>query len=438
MIVFSTLLKLLPFVGLSFGFPSKTLSHKFPGARTGIKNPSALQDLEKNITAYIVPANYGSASFNQVRALYPGAVGIVGNEGTIVSHFSSGYALQYADANGTELPKRSWVPLAKDSIFDMASLTKMFTTILALQQLEKGTIALNGTVASYLPGFEAGGKENVTVEMLLTHTAGFDADPDPGLWNGYATLEERRQAILTTAVIHTPGIVYLYSDLSFMSIQLLLEHITSTPLDELLKQGLTGPLKMTSTFYNRGNVEYAADELIASKIVATEYQIEVLGSVEPQRRQPVWGTVHDENAWGVDGVSGHAGLYSNAEDVAVFCQMILNNGTYGGTRVLKGETVDLIFTNFNTAFPGNAHGLGFELDQNYWSGPMHSLQTAGHTGYTGTSLAIDRPQEAELPLMDTPKILDDDARDLYDEQSIDVSSDYCDEDTSIWEVQSGQ
>lgn len=70
--------------------------------------------------------------------------------------------------------------------------------------------------------------------------------------------------------------------------------------------------------------------------------------------------------------------------------MILNNGTYGGKRVLRPETVDLIFTNFNTAFPGNAHGLGFELDQTYWSGPMSSLQTAGHTGYTGTSLAIDR------------------------------------------------
>lgn len=70
--------------------------------------------------------------------------------------------------------------------------------------------------------------------------------------------------------------------------------------------------------------------------------------------------------------------------------MILNNGTYGGTRVLKPETVDLIFTNFNKAFPNDAHGLGFELDQFYWSGPMASLQTAGHTGYTGTSLAIDR------------------------------------------------
>lgn len=184
-----------------------------------------------------------------------------------------------------------------------------------------------------------------------------------------------------------------------MSTQLLLEQVTSTPLDELLKQGLTGPLNMTSTFFNRGNVEYEANELIAKGTAVTEYQIEVLGDIEPQRRQPVWGTVHDENAWGVDGVSGHAGLYSNAEDLGIFCQMILNNGTYGGTRVLKAETVDLIFTNFNTAFPGNAHSLGFELDQHYWSGPMQSLQTAGHTGFTGTSLAIDRPSNTFFVLL---------------------------------------
>jgi CubicO group peptidase (beta-lactamase class C family) len=78
-----------------------------------------------------------------------------------------------------------------------------------------------------------------------------------------------------------------------MSTQLLLEKVTSLPLDELLKQGLTGPLNMTSTFFNRGNVEFSDDELIAKGIASTEYQIEVMGSIEPQRRQPVWGTVSD-------------------------------------------------------------------------------------------------------------------------------------------------
>jgi CubicO group peptidase (beta-lactamase class C family) len=117
--------------------------------------------------------------------------------------------------------------------------------------------------------------------------------------------------------------------------------------------------------------------------------------------------VHDENAWALGGVSGHAGVFSTAYDLAVFCQMILNNGTYGGVKVLEPWTVDLIFHNYNTAcvprsprlwccgwptaVPNDAHGLGFELNQTYWSGPMRSLQTAGHTGFTGTTLFIDRP-----------------------------------------------
>jgi len=356
-----------------------------------IADPAALGELEANITAYTVPRNYGSASFNVVRALYPGAVGLVGHEGNIVSHFSTGYAMKYANASGDTLPVDEWIPLGKDDIFDMASLTKLFTTILGMQQLERGVIALDGKVGSYLPGFNVGGKGNVTVKMLFTHTAGFDADPAPGLWNGYATLAERKQAVLNTPVINKPGSTYLYSDLSFMSMQLLLEQVTGLQLDDLLQKELVGPLNMTSTFFNRGNIEYDRDTLIDKRIASTEYQIEVLGSVEPLRRQPVWGSVHDENAWGLNGVAGHAGLYSSALDLGIFCQMILNNGTFGGVQILRPETVDLIFTDFNTAFPGNAHGLGFELDQNYWSGPMRSLQTAGHTGYTGTSLAIDRP-----------------------------------------------
>lgn len=115
--------------------------------------------------------------------------------------------------------------------------------------------------------------------------------------------------------------------------------------------------------------------------------------------------VHDENAWALNGVSGHAGIFSTAYDLSIFCQMILNNGSYHGVKVLEPWTVDLIFTNYNTAcqlsplrisslltpaVPDDAHGLGFELNQTYWSGSMRSLQNAGHTGFTGTTLWVDR------------------------------------------------
>ena len=149
---------------------------------------------------------------------------------------------------------------------------------------------------------------------------------------------------------------------------------------------------MKNTFFNRGNL-YPPQfpQATYDKMATQEFQIAVLGPLEPQRPQPVRGTVHDENAWALRGVSGHAGLFSTVHDTAIFCQMILNNGTYNGRRYLSQKAVDHIFHNYNKHFPGDAHGLGFELNQYYTAGPMASLKTASHTGYTGTTLVIDRP-----------------------------------------------
>ncbi|KAG6873890.1 hypothetical protein C0995_009669 [Termitomyces sp. Mi166 len=350
---------------------------------------SPLKDLEVNVSAYMVPANYGSASFHAVHPLYPGATVLVGHDNTIVSHFAVGQSKKYADVNGNLLPEKEWIDTQKDTIYDMASLTKMFTTIVAMQQLDTGKLALSATVASYIPEFAANGKENVTILQLFTHTSGLNADPVPGLWIGWATYDERKTAIPASPLINAPGKAYLYSDLNFMTMQFVLKEITGLPLDELIEKRFTGPLGMKDSFFNRGNKQLPPGLL--KRIAVTEYQIAALGKTEPQRPQPVWGTVHDENAWSLNGVAGHAGMYSTAGDLAIFCQMILNNGTYNGVKILEPSTVDLIFHDYTGAkFPGNNHGLGFELNQYYWSGPMRSLQTAGHTGFTGTSMVIDR------------------------------------------------
>lgn len=281
--------------------------------------------------------------------------------------------LLYADANGTKLPEREQLPTEANTIYDMASLTKMYTTIAALRQIDAGKLDIHQTVASYVPAFAANGKENITILMLMTHTSGFPPDPTPPLYYPvYKTVQERVAAILNQTLVNTPGSTYLYSDLNFMSLQQVLEHITGRPLDKLIAE-YTVPLGMHDTFFNRGNVEGPAFPPYP-RMAAQEYQIEVLGDMEPKRPQPVRGTVHDENAWSLDGVAGHAGLFSTVEDTAVFCQMILNNGTYGGVRILSPEVVDLIFYNFNERFPGDEHGLGFELNQYYTSGPMASLQ----------------------------------------------------------------
>lgn len=169
---------------------------------------------------------------------------------------------------------------------------------------------------------------------------------------------------------------------------LVLEKVASQPLDALIYE-FTSRLGMTSTFFNRGNIEGPAFPPYY-RMATEEFQISVMGPGEPQRPQPVRGTVHDENAWALFGVSGHAGLFSTVRDTAIFCQMILNNGTYGGERILSPQAVDLIFKNFNTKFPTDSHGFGFELNQYYTSGPMANPLAASHTGFTGTSMVIDR------------------------------------------------
>ncbi|EON98241.1 putative beta- protein [Phaeoacremonium minimum UCRPA7] len=352
-----------------------------------------LRDMVANLTGYTTWYNWTSHSYYQVVPIEPGGVTIVSHNSAIVSKFAFGKRNVYASVNGlnvTYLPVDEQEDATIDTIYDMASLTKIFTSVAALIQIDKGDFELNDTVASHFPRFAANGKSNVTILQLVTHTSGFDADPSPSLANktAYKTYEERIVAILDTSLINEPGSTYLYSDLNYMSLMLLLEHITGNSLDELI-YNFTSRLGMSSTFFNRGNIEGPALPFY-ERMAAEEFQIAVLGPSEPARPQPVRGTVHDENAWALDGVSGHAGLFSTVGDTAKLCQMILNNGTYGGVRYLKEETVGLIFTNFNTRFPGDEHGVGFELNQYYTSGPMASLLAASHTGFTGTSMVIDR------------------------------------------------
>ncbi|EPD63051.1 hypothetical protein HMPREF1211_03392 [Streptomyces sp. HGB0020] len=110
----------------------------------------------------------------------------------------------------------------------------------------------------------------------------------------------------------------------------------------------------------------------------------------------MWGEVHDENAYSLGGVAGHAGVFSSAWDLAVLGRTLLNGGVYGRNRILRPESVELLFTDFNTAFPGDEHGLGFELYQHWYMGAMATPRTAGHTGFTGTSLVLDPTTDSFL------------------------------------------
>ena len=305
--------------------------------------------------------------------LYAGAVTLLGHDGQVVARRATGYALRYSDGAGTELPRDQWVPMRADTIFDMASVTKLFTSILVVQQVERGAIRLDEPVATYLPAFAAHGKGAITVRQLLTHTSGLK--PWMPLWSGWPDKDSRIAAVMDVEPTSPPGTTYVYSDLNLITLGVLLERQTGQALDRLVCERITGPLQMKDTGYN-------PDPSLTARIAATEFQAD-------NPRGMVRGEVHDENAWSLGGVAGHAGIFSTAQDMAVLAQSMLNGGTYGGHRILSQAGVEKMITNQNSAFPDDSHGLGFELDQRWYMSGLSSPTTAGHTGFTGTSIVID-------------------------------------------------
>jgi CubicO group peptidase (beta-lactamase class C family) len=312
------------------------------------------------------------------RPLYAGAVTLLAHQGTVVTREASGWALRYADGTGTELPRDQWIPMRGDTIFDLASVSKLFTSIVVMQQVEAGRIDLDAPMASYVPEFAENGKGAITIRQMLTHTSGLPAWLP--LWRDYPDPESRLRAALTAKLAHQPGTTYEYSDLNLIGLGVLVERVTGESLDELVAGGITEPLGMVDTGYN-------PDPQLLPRIAATEFQ------ATPDRGM-VQGEVHDENAWALGGVAGHAGVFSTADDLAILAQALLNGGSYDGVRILTRHSVEQMITNFNTDFPGDSHGLGFELDQRWYMSGLASPRTAGHTGYTGTSLVIDFPSRS--------------------------------------------
>ncbi|MGW0119706.1 serine hydrolase [Streptomyces sp. NPDC003327] len=322
---------------------------------------------------------------------YAGAVLLAGRGGTVALHRPIGAAVRYAAYDektdrGVELPPEEQVPTTEDTVFDLASVSKLFTSILAVQQIERGTLDLDGRVTAYLPEFGGGGKQDITVRQLLTHTSGFRswiplyAEPTP---------EARLRRLWREVPANPPGSTYLYSDLNLIALQLVLERITGRGLDVLLHDEITAPLGMRRTRYN-------PPPSWLPSIAATEDARRPWSGLD---RGMVRGEVHDENAYAMGGVAGHAGVFSCAWDLAVLARTLLNGGAYGRARILSAASVELMFTDFNTAFPGDEHGLGFELNQHWYMGAMATPRTAGHTGFTGTSLVLDPSTDSFLVLL---------------------------------------
>ncbi|RZU53742.1 CubicO group peptidase (beta-lactamase class C family) [Krasilnikovia cinnamomea] len=306
---------------------------------------------------------------------YAGAVVLAARDGVVVQRAALGTAVRYRavgpppERAGVELPPAEQRPTRPDTIFDLASVSKLFTAITVLQQAEHGRVDLNAPVARYVPEF---GKVDVTVRMLLTHTSGLPASAP--LWSAYPDPPSRLAAALACPLLPgtVPGGQYLYSDLGFIALGALVEQVSRLRLDRAVHAGITGPLGMADTGYHPRNRE---------RVAATEYQ-------PYAGRGMVWGEVHDENAWSLGGGAGHAGVFSTADDLAVLCQALLGGGRYGGARILRASTVRAMLT-ARVHTPDGDRGLGFELNAPWYMDALSSPVTFGHTGFTGTSVVVD-------------------------------------------------
>ena len=301
---------------------------------------------------------------------YPGAAVVVGRKGASVWQKGFGH-LDWSRNSADVVPETS--------IYDLASLTKVVATTTAMMILfDEGRLALDEPVAKHVPEFSGGWKDSVTLRHLLTHRSGLPAGRD--LWRVARTPDEARQMVIGTPLECRPGVCYEYSDLGADMLGFVVEAITAKRLDDFLNERVFTPLGMSDTFFR------PADSLRA-RIAPTE--------VTPPRGYPVRGEVHDENAWALGGVAGHAGLFSTAADLSIFAQMMLNGGVYNSVRIVSDSTVQL----FTTRAAGT-RALGWDTcDNDGGCGEYMSDHAFGHTGFTGTSLWIDPDREMFVILL---------------------------------------
>ena len=277
-------------------------------------------------------------------------------------------------------------PMTSATIFDLASLTKpVATSTAAMILIEEGRLDLDAPVARYLPAFRRYDKTAIAVRHLLTHTAGFKAGG--AYWGKVRALSQIVSEIAALPLLTAPGSKFLYSDFSFITLGAVVEAASGQKLDAFCQNRIFGPLGMTSTFFRRD--ERDLPSAILENVAATTAGDDTLASR---------AHVHDPTSRALGGVAGHAGLFSTADDLARFCQMITNGGELNGARILKPETVKLWTAPQAPAIPGE-RTLGWDMASAYSIRRELSAQSFGHTGFTGTSIWIDPASQTFIVLL---------------------------------------
>lgn len=301
---------------------------------------------------------------------FPGAVLAVADERdeAVSAH---GLALRYRSLE-EELPVDHRIAMSTGTIFDLASISKLFTTLLTIRQVERGRVELRSPVGDYLEEYDRDAVRGVTVEQLLTHTSGLPWWMP--LWRDHPDPRSRLAAALAADPDTAPGSTYCYSDINLIVLGELLMRVAGRDLAALLTTEIAEPLGLADTGYRPAPA-------LRARIAATEDERDA-------SRGMVHGEVHDENAWSLGGVAGHAGVFATAADLVRLGRCLLGGGSLEGRRILQPDSVEAMMTDA-TARLGVHHGLGFEIDQPSFMGGLAGPHTVGHTGFTGTSLVID-------------------------------------------------
>jgi len=299
----------------------------------------------------------------------PGAVVVIGHNGRIV----------YRKAFGSRSIEPTREAMTVDTIFDLASLTKCIATTTAVMQLvETGRLRLNDPVGAYLPWFSQNGKGQITVRELLTHYSGLAPDLDlTQQWQGRDTAVKM---IMEAKPINPPGSRFVYSDINFETLGLLVEKVSGLQLNAYAEKRIFSPLGMTRT-------RFLPPMEWLPHIAPTEYD---------EAGKMLRGIVHDPTARRMGGVAGHAGLFSTADDLAKFAQQLLS-----GDTVLSRSIIEKMSTPQQAPTASNLRGLGWDIDSPFASnrGELLPVGSFGHTGFTGTSLWIDPSTDTYIILL---------------------------------------
>ena len=322
----------------------------------------------------------------------PGVVLLVSSHGRIV----------WRKAYGSRaiLPQRE--AMTPDTIFDLASLTKVFGATAAVMKLiEQGKLRLNDPAVRYIPELGTEGatadKNQITVRQLLTHTAGFAPDPtDANIAAGWSGVEPLLREIYAEPLTGPPGARFVYSDTGFILLGEIVRRVSGLPLNEFLAHEVYGPLGMRET-------RYVPPETWRVRIAPTE-EIDLPAGAKAGSGtgRMLRGVVHDPRARQMGGVAGHAGLFSTVDDLAIFCRMILAGGMApNGKRIFSPATVHLMTTPQQPPWVPSLRGLGWDIDSAYSAprGELFPLTSFGMTGFTGTMVWIDPASQTFILLL---------------------------------------